>query len=137
MINSNDNIKPPVIQIGIAGWLRKNLFSNWYNGLFTILAIAFLIWFIPSKIQWLFFDAIWSGDSKSDCKVEGAGACWIFISANLKLIFYGLYPTEELWRINSMYFVLLVSGTYLLIPNLSPIALSNAWPNVIPISSTV
>ena len=118
MINSSDNIKPPVIQIGIAGWLRKNLFSTWYNGLFTILAIAFLIWFIPSKMQWLFFDAIWSGDSKSDCKVEGAGACWIFISTNLKLIFYGLYPTEELWRINAMYFVLFISGTYLLIPDL-------------------
>ena len=118
MSNLNDNIKPPVVQIGIVGWLRKNLFSNWYNSLFTVLAVAFLSWFFPPIFQWIFVDAIWSGESKSDCKVEGAGACWIFISANLKLIFYGLYPSEELWRINTMYFVLLAAGTYLLIPNL-------------------
>ena len=40
-----------------------------------------------------------------------------FIKENLKLIFYGLYPSEELWRINSMYFILLVCGIYILIPN--------------------
>ena len=118
MSNLNDNIKPPIVQIGFVGWLRKNLFSNWYNSLFTLLAVAFLTWYIPPILQWMFFDAIWSGESKSDCKVEGAGACWIFISTNLKMIFYGFYPTEELWRINIMYFVLLIAGTYLLIPNL-------------------
>ena len=45
MINLNDNIKPPVEQIGIVGWFSKNLFSNWYNSLFTILAVVFLISF--------------------------------------------------------------------------------------------
>ena len=60
MSNLNDNIKPPVVQIGIVGWLRNNLFSNWYNSLFTVLAVAFLSWFFPPIFQWIFVDAIWS-----------------------------------------------------------------------------
>ena len=31
--------KPPVINIGVIGWLRKNLFSTWYNVAFTFLGI--------------------------------------------------------------------------------------------------
>ena len=36
----------------------------------------------------------------------------------MKLIIYGLYPSDELWRINIAYFLLTVSIIYLLIPNL-------------------
>ncbi|MDG2416672.1 MAG: amino acid ABC transporter permease, partial [Pelagibacterales bacterium] len=61
-------------------------------------------------------DASFVGSTKQECSKEGA--CWIFIKENLKLIFYGQYPSEELWRINSMYFILLVCGIYILIPNL-------------------
>ena len=30
-INIRSLKKPPVINIGVIGWLRKNLFSTWYN----------------------------------------------------------------------------------------------------------
>ena len=29
--------KPPVVSIGILSWIRANLFSTWYNTLFSIL----------------------------------------------------------------------------------------------------
>ena len=34
--------KPPVISIGFIGWVKRNLFSTWYNTIFTILGIIFL-----------------------------------------------------------------------------------------------
>ena len=33
---------PPVIELGAMGWLRKNLFSNWYNSLLTIFGVYLL-----------------------------------------------------------------------------------------------
>ena len=104
-----DNIevtKPPIASIGVIGWCRKNLFSSWSNTILTLLGIYILYSIIPSFISWAFIDASFVGSTKQECSKEGA--CWIFIKENLKLIFYGLYPSEELWRINSMYFILLV-----------------------------
>ena len=39
--------KPPVISIGLIGWLRKNLFSTWYNVVFTFLGIYIIYVAIP------------------------------------------------------------------------------------------
>ena len=116
MSAANKEIGPPVIELGVSGWLRKNLFSNWYNSLLTIFGLYLLYTLIPPLVNWIFLDANFVGSTRDDCTKEGA--CWIFIQQNIKLIFYGLYPTEELWRINFVYLILLVSGVYLLIPNL-------------------
>ncbi len=116
MSAANKEIGPPVIELGVMGWLRKNLFSNWYNSLLTIFGLYLLYILIPPLVNWIFLDANFVGSTRDDCTKEGA--CWIFIQQNIKLIFYGLYPTEELWRINFVYLILLVSGVYLLIPNL-------------------
>ena len=116
MSAANKEIRPPVIELGVMGWLRKNLFSNWYNSLLTIFGLYLLYILIPPLVNWIFLDAKFVGSTRDDCTNEGA--CWIFIQQNIKLIFYGLYPTEELWRINFVYLILLISGVYLLIPNL-------------------
>ena len=116
MSAANKEIRPPVIELGVMGWLRKNLFSNWYNSLLTIFGLYLLYILIPPLVNWIFLDANFVGSTRDDCTNEGA--CWIFIQQNIKLIFYGLYPTEELWRINFVYLILLISGVYLLIPNL-------------------
>ena len=121
MSNALNEIKPPVIELGIVGWLRKNLFSTWYNTILTILGFYLLYSLLPPFFNWIFFDANFVGSSKDECTKDGA--CWIFIKQNLKLIFYGLYPTEELWRINTAYVMLLIAGIYLLIPNLK----NKAW----------
>ncbi len=117
MSTANKEIGPPVIELGAMGWLRKNLFSNWYNSLLTVFGLYLLYILIPPLVNWIFLDANFVGSTRDDCTNEGA--CWIFIQQNIKLIFYGLYPTEELWRINFVYLILLISGVYLLIPNLN------------------
>jgi|MDTE01.3.fsa_nt_gb general L-amino acid transport system permease protein len=116
MNTSNKEIQPPIIELGLMGWLRKNLFSNWFNSFLTILGLYLLYILIPPLVNWIFLDANFVGSTRDDCTNEGA--CWIFIKQNIKLIFYGLYPTEELWRINFVYLILFISGVYLLIPNL-------------------
>ena len=80
--------KPPVIRLGILGWIKVNLFSTWYNSLFTILALYILYLAVPPFFQWAILDAIWVGNDRFVCewydedKVKyRAGACWLYIKA--------------------------------------------------------
>ena len=91
--------------------LNKNLNSNWFNSLLSILIIFALILSIPPILDWLFFDANFSGETKEDC--TGDGACWIFIKIWLPRFIYGMYPLTEIWRINTT-FILLIGLVILL-----------------------
>ena len=43
---------PPVLSVGALGWLRANLFPNWFNSLLTLFAV-YLIWItVPPIIEW-------------------------------------------------------------------------------------
>ena len=91
--------------------LNKNLNSNWFNSILSILIIFSLILSIPPILDWLFFDANFSGETKEDC--TGDGACWIFIKIWLPRFIYGMYPLTEIWRINTT-FILLIGLVILL-----------------------
>ena len=85
--------KPPVINIGVIGWLRQNLFSTWYNTILTFLGIYILYVAIPPFFQWAILDAVWTGEDRTVCewydenKVKyRAGACWLYIKVWLSLI---------------------------------------------------
>ena len=91
--------------------LNKNLNSNWFNSLLSILIIFSLILSIPPILDWLFFDANFSGETKEEC--TGDGACWIFIKIWLPRFIYGMYPLTEIWRINTT-FILLIGLVILL-----------------------
>ena len=92
--NNSEVMKPPIVNIGLIGWISKNLFSSWLNTALTLIAIYVLYLLIPPFISWTILDADFVGTTKQECSKDGA--CWIFIKENLKLIFYGLYPSEEL-----------------------------------------
>ena len=91
--------------------LNKNLNSNWFNSLLSILIIFSLVLSIPPMLDWLFFDANFSGETKEEC--TGDGACWIFIKIWLPRFIYGMYPLTEIWRINTT-FILLIGLVILL-----------------------
>ena len=74
--------KPPQLAIGPLAWLRKNLFSTWYNILLTFFAIWLLYAIVKPAIQWATTEARWG-----------------VINANLTLFMVGLYPREQLGRI--------------------------------------
>jgi len=87
--------------------LNKNINSNWFNAILTIFAIFLLIKSIPPVLDWLFFDATFTGSKKEDCVSDGA--CWVFINVWFERLMYGLYPNNEIWRINVAFIGLILT----------------------------
>ena len=40
MAEQHKVLKPPPTEVGLPGWLKKNLFSTWYNVLITIFSMV-------------------------------------------------------------------------------------------------
>ncbi len=75
-------LKPPRTEVGLLGWLTKNLFSTWYNVLLTIFSIAFIFVVLRAVITWVVWDARWE-----------------VVTTNLKVFMIGRYPSDEAWRV--------------------------------------
>ncbi len=75
---------------GPVRWLRKNLFSTWYNTLLTLVALAFLYFVLKGALSWVLFTANWTP-----------------VANSLKLFAVGQYPPDQLWRVGAI--VLMVS----------------------------
>jgi general L-amino acid transport system permease protein len=107
-------LSPPIMQIGVIGWLRDNLFSSIPNALLTLLVGAFLAWTIPPMIRFLLIDAVWSGADRMACVAtdssDTVGACWAFVRERFAYFVYGSYPVSQRWRVD-VFFVLLAIGT--------------------------
>ncbi len=76
-----DTLKPPATSVGVLGWLRKNLFSTWYNALLTLLALY---------VIYVVVGGLWNFVTTAD---------WGVVTANLRLFMVGRYPPEEMWRV--------------------------------------
>ncbi len=92
---------PPVITLGVFGWIRKNLFPSWYSGVVTVVLGYFILTNLVSIIDWGLLKADFIGESAEDC--SGRGACWVFIGTRFDFFIYGFYPEAEYWRINVVY----------------------------------
>lgn len=97
-ITSRDykDIKPPLTSVGALGWMRSNLFSSFWNSVFTLVTLYFLGKIIPPFVQWALINATWTADSET-CKTAG-GACWSVITQNIRFISFGFYPPDQQWR---------------------------------------
>jgi general L-amino acid transport system permease protein len=95
-VNQNQtDIKPPISNIGIIGWMHENLFSSPLNTILTII-VASLLWFsIIPFLKWAFIGSTWAPNA--DCRAS-SGACWSVITTNYKVILFGFYPQHILWR---------------------------------------
>ncbi len=81
MATLTETLKPPITTLGPLGWIRKNLFSSWFNSLLTIIAL----WLVFQVTVGLFTFV--------------TNANWKVVSVNLRLFMVGRYPLEEAWRI--------------------------------------
>ena len=89
-------IKPPVTEVGVLGWIRTNLFKGWLNSCLTIITL-FILWkIVPPLFRWAFVDSLWFS-SGAECQ-QASGACWSVITANIRFITFGFYPYEQQWR---------------------------------------
>jgi len=80
MTSTSDGLGPPSPP-GAMEWIRKNLFSNWYNSLLTILGATVVYFTLINIITWVFNTADWRP---------------VTVAPLLYLV--GQYPREELWR---------------------------------------
>ena len=62
--------------------LNKNINTNTFNAILTLLIIFVVIKSIPPTLSWFFIDANFSGDTKEAC--TGSGACWTYIKIFLR-----------------------------------------------------
>lgn len=92
-------------------WSKQNLFANWKDSLLTITILYLFYVSIPPLLNWVFLDATFFGDSKKDC--TGGGACWVFINVWIKRFTYGMYPNDQIWRIDLAFVIFFISiGSY-------------------------
>ena len=82
-------MKPPRLTVGPLAWLRKNLFSTWYNVLLTLLAVWLLYIILKPALEWATTEARWG-----------------VITANLTLFMVGQYPREQIGRVWLSIFIL-------------------------------
>ncbi len=110
------DLPPPITEVGVVGWLRQNLFSNWWNTGLTFLGLYLVYLIFMPLIQWAIIDADWVGDSREAC--TSGGACWVFIRVRLDQFLYGFYPVDEQWRVNLTGLLLAATIAWLTVPKL-------------------
>lgn len=106
----------PLVEVGVIGWMRRNLFSSIPNTLVTLFT-AYVLWVVMVPfINWAFITSDWFGESRHDC--SSGGACWVFVTVRWNLFMYGFYPEDSYWRPNLTFILLLAIIAWLSIPNL-------------------
>ncbi len=88
--------------------INKNINTNNFNAILTLLIIFTIIKSLPPFLSWFIIDATIVGDSKEAC--TGTGACWTYIKIWLRRFVYGMYPNAEQWRINLSFISLTALG---------------------------
>ncbi len=112
---------PPPSSVGIVGWIRANLFSDWVNSILTVLCLVIIYITLSAVIDWAFVRAVWTGEDNKACldKEVGfhVGACWAFVGSKFHQFVYGLYPIDERWRVDIVFASGAVGIVWLIIEN--------------------
>lgn len=80
MATTTEMLSPPSPPTAIE-WLRRNLFSDVFNALLTLLALGFVLFALLAIFRWVFFTADWRP---------------VTVAPLLYLI--GQYPRDQIWR---------------------------------------
>ncbi|RLB71384.1 MAG: amino acid ABC transporter permease [Deltaproteobacteria bacterium] len=91
-----EQLKPPISNVGIIGWLKSNLFSTWYNSLLSVIMLGMLALMLPPVFQWAFVDSLWYSSAEACRNIEGA--CWSVVPHNFRFIILGFFPEGQEWR---------------------------------------
>ncbi len=65
----------PIVEVGLIGWMRKNLFSSLPNTLVTLFTVYVLWMVLVPFLNWAFITSDWIGTTRDDC--DSGGACWV------------------------------------------------------------
>lgn len=82
MTATPDMMKPPRTEVGVLGWLKKNLFSTWYDALLTVGSVGFVAAVLYGLTNWALNTARWG-----------------VVTTNIKVFMVGRYPYDQIWRV--------------------------------------
>lgn len=74
---------PPILATGLLAWMRQNLFKSTFDTILTIVAAIGLVALIGGFLTWAITQAN-----------------WLVITRNFRLFMVGLFPVDEVWRVN-------------------------------------
>ncbi len=107
--------EPPLTERGVIKWMRENLFSNWFNGILTVVSLYLIYALLSHILPWL-LNSIWVADSLDECRqIRDAvndgepSACFAVITERWKQLLYGFYPERFYWRPNLTAVLLIVA----------------------------
>ncbi len=113
---------------GVIHWFKENLFSDLTSSILTIISLYVLYLVLPPLLNWLIFDATWSGTKE---EITGDGARWIFIYEKFNQFIYGFYPEDQYWRPNLILVLFFVSiFTFKKMPTMLKFAVIASFPIV-------
>ena len=78
--------------------LIQSLFRGRLNTALTLVTGGLLVWVLVNFVPWAVTHAVWSADLSACRAARGEGACWGVVSEKWRLILFGRYPFEEIWR---------------------------------------
>lgn len=108
---STERLAPPVASLSPAGWMRKNLFSTWYDALLTVVLGSVLTLAVFRVAEWSLTEARWG-----------------VVTANFRLFLIGTYPVDDAWRIwMSMTILSVLAGVSAAIYGGGAIRTLSAW----------
>ncbi len=81
-------VSRPPAPLSLTQWLQKNLFGTWYNTVLTFVAGAFVLFVLYNVFTWALFRADWTP-----------------VTSSFKLFAVGQYPTDQLWRVGAILFM--------------------------------
>ena len=110
------DVRPPRSEVGVVGWLSRNLFSSWSNTALTLLGLWAIYRLLAGVLDWAVFSAVWTGVDGSVCQKPDVGACWPFVTAKFGQFMFGRYPDAERWRVLLTYGLAAVTLGGLMIP---------------------
>jgi len=118
---------PPLIEVGIIGWMRQNLFSTWFNTFLTLFSLYFVFICLVDFIPWA-WGGHWNAKSLRECMdLDPNVACFSVLAARWEQLLFGLYPADQYWRPTLTFVFLILS----IVPILFPRFLGYFWFSVI------
>ncbi len=113
------DLPPPAGTVGVIHWIKSNMLSSPIN-IFMTLVTAYLIYLmLPPAINFLFINAVFDAASRDECRaISSSGACWAWVGKRIGILTYGFYPSSEYWRVNIVFFELIIAVAPILFPKL-------------------
>jgi len=118
-MSTESNLPNPDMSEGPVAWLNENMFNGPFNTILTLIVGGLLLYTVPAALNWLVFDAVWTGGNDA-CRANPDAACWPFVTARWEQFLYGFYEHSERWRVNIL-LVILAIGIVLLAYEKTPL----------------